>query len=61
LSLHLKEIKPTYVDFRAGDVRHSQADIHKAKSLLGYNPEFRINEGLKKSMVWYVNNLKDIV
>jgi UDP-N-acetylglucosamine 4-epimerase len=61
LSPHLKEIKPTYVDYRAGDVRHSQADIYKAKSLLGYNPEFRINKGLKKSMAWYVNNLKDIV
>ena len=61
LSPHLKEIKPTYVDYRAGDVRHSQADMYKAKSLLGYNPEFRINKGLKKSMAWYVNNLKDIV
>jgi len=61
LSPRLKKTKPTHVDFRAGDVRHSQADIYKAKSLLGYSPEFRINEGLKKSMAWYVNNLKDIV
>jgi UDP-N-acetylglucosamine 4-epimerase len=60
LSPHLKKTKPIYVDFRAGDVRHSQADIYKAKSLLGYNPEFRINEGLKKSMAWYVNNLKEV-
>lgn len=61
LSPGLEEVKPVYVDFRAGDVRHSQADIYKARSLLGYDPEFRINEGLKKSMVWYVNNLKDVV
>ena len=55
----LKVNIPTYVDFRVGDVRHSQADISKAKSLLGYKPEFRIEKGLKESMIWYVNNLKE--
>lgn len=44
---------PTYRDFRAGDVRHSQAKIEKAKEKLGYEPEFRIAEGIRKSMPWY--------
>jgi UDP-N-acetylglucosamine 4-epimerase len=54
--------KPLYRDFRVGDVRHSLADISKAKSLLGYAPTQRIQEGLALSMPWYVlhhENLKD--
>ena len=39
---------PIYQDFRQGDVRHSQADISKAKNLLGYNPDFNISEGIHK-------------
>ena len=45
---------PIYRDFRIGDVRHSQADITKARNLLGYSPEFRIQEGLYKAMPWYI-------
>jgi UDP-N-acetylglucosamine 4-epimerase len=45
---------PTYRDFRAGDVRHSQADITKAKNLLGYEPEFKIQQGIDKAMPWYL-------
>ncbi|AOZ07995.1 SDR family oxidoreductase [Cupriavidus malaysiensis] len=48
---------PRYRDFRAGDVRHSQADITKACNLLGYSPEFRIRDGLALAMPWYVRNL----
>lgn len=44
-----------YRDFRAGDVRHSQADISKASSLLGFEPEFRIQDGIYKAMPWYIN------
>ena len=44
-----------YRDFRAGDVRHSQADISKASSLLGFEPEFRIQDGIHKAMPWYIN------
>jgi UDP-N-acetylglucosamine 4-epimerase len=54
---HVAAHKPEYVDFRAGDVRHSQADIGKAQSLLGYAPTHRIGEGLKQAMDWYVRNL----
>lgn len=45
---------PTYRDFRAGDVLHSQADISKAKSLLGFEPEFKIAQGIAKAMPWYI-------
>lgn len=47
--------KPTYRDFREGDVRHSQADISKAKNNLGYEPEFNIQQGIDKAMPWYVD------
>ena len=47
---------PHYADFRAGDVRHSQADISKAKQQLGYAPEFRIRDGLKLAMPWYIRH-----
>ncbi|WP_417533260.1 NAD-dependent epimerase/dehydratase family protein [Marinobacterium stanieri] len=49
---------PIYQDFRAGDVRHSQADISKAAERIGYDPEYRIKEGIKKSMPWYIKNIK---
>ncbi|OYY95640.1 MAG: LPS biosynthesis protein WbpP [Hydrogenophilales bacterium 28-61-23] len=54
---HLKDYKPTYRDFRAGDVRHSLADISKARSLLGYEPSHRIQDGLIEAMDWYVSDL----
>ncbi len=50
--------EPTYRDFRAGDVRHSQADISKAQELLGYEPSHKIAQGLDEAMDWYVNSLK---
>lgn len=48
---------PEYSDFRAGDVRHSQADISKATELLDFEPSHRIDDGLEQSMGWYVNHL----
>lgn len=53
-----KSLKPSYRDFRPGDVRHSLADISKAKKLLGYAPKFDIQEGLKIAGAWYAENLK---
>jgi len=47
--------EPVYRDFRAGDVRHSQADISKAKTMLGYEPEFDIFAGIDKAMPWYLS------
>ncbi len=49
----LKHRDPKYRDFRAGDVRHSQADICKAQTLLKYKPAYRISRGLDESMGWY--------
>jgi len=43
--------------FRAGDVRHSQADMRKAESLLGYSPNHKITDGLDEAMDWYVSRL----
>jgi len=51
------EQSPVYRDFRAGDVRHSQADISKAADKLGYAPEFRIMDGIAKAMPWYIGNV----
>ncbi|CAI09466.1 WbpP [Aromatoleum aromaticum EbN1] len=45
---------PKYRDFRAGDVRHSQADIDKANRLLGYAPQFDIRSGIQAVMPWYI-------
>ncbi|ARC91067.1 LPS biosynthesis protein WbpP [Vibrio coralliilyticus] len=46
-------VKPIYRNFRVGDVRHSQADITKAKDYLGYTPEFKVLDGLNIAMPWY--------
>lgn len=54
---HVDAHQPEYVDFRRGDVRHSQADIGKAATLLGYAPTHRIGEGLREAMDWYVHDL----
>jgi UDP-N-acetylglucosamine 4-epimerase len=50
----LKHVAPGYREFRAGDVRHSQADISKVQELLGYQPTHRIGEGIAEAMEWYV-------
>lgn len=47
----------SYREFRVGDVRHSQADISKAKNALYYEPEYRINQGIIRSMPWYIKFL----
>lgn len=56
-NINLKEKIPLYREFRAGDVRHSQANIDKARILLGYNPEYKISEGLDEAMQWYSDNI----
>ena len=53
----IKGIKATYGPERAGDVPHSLASIEKARQLLGYDPEYDINKGLKEAVAWYWNNL----
>ncbi len=53
------EIKaPIYRDFRAGDIRHSNANIDKMKELLGYEPTHTLESGLKESIEWYIQDIK---
>ena len=54
---HVRAHQPQYVEFRLGDVRHSQANIGKATELLGYQPTHRIDAGLKQAIAWYVRSL----
>jgi UDP-N-acetylglucosamine/UDP-N-acetylgalactosamine 4-epimerase len=53
----LATITPTYRDFRAGDVLHSEADISKAETLLGYCPTHTIEQGLDEALPWYEKNV----
>jgi len=54
---HLAGATPIYRDFRAGDVRHSLADISKSSKLLGYQPAHSIGDGMKVAMNWYIQRL----
>jgi UDP-N-acetylglucosamine/UDP-N-acetylgalactosamine 4-epimerase len=47
-------MKPIYRDFRAGDVRHSQAEVAKARTLLGYEPSHRLADGVAEAVTWYI-------
>lgn len=49
----IEKIKMTYGPNRAGDIPHSLASIDKAKALLGYNPEFDFQSGLKETVKWF--------
>lgn len=52
---HLRDAEPVHRDFRAGDVRHSLADINKVGTRLGYTPTQRIGQGLVLAMPWYIS------
>ena len=52
----LEKKKPIYRDFRAGDVRYSQANIDKSKELLGYKPNYRVSEGMNETIQWYTSH-----
>jgi UDP-N-acetylglucosamine 4-epimerase len=49
----LKVPGPVYEEFRPGDVRHSQADIGRARRLLGYDPTYDVRAGLREALPWY--------
>ena len=53
------DVKPVYAEFRAGDVRDSQADISKAARLLGYKPVISFEEGLRRTVEWYRTTAKE--
>lgn len=51
------DIDPKYGPNRAGDIKHSNADISKAKKMLGYDPEWSFERGIKVAIEWYRKNL----
>lgn len=51
------DIEPNFGPDRAGDIRHSNADISKAREKLGYNPEWSFDRGIKAAIEWYKENL----
>ncbi len=51
------DIEPNFGPDRAGDIKHSNADISKAKELLGYDPEWSFDRGIKAAIEWYRENL----
>lgn len=53
-----KDIEPCFGENRAGDIRHSNADISKARKLLGYEGEWDFEKGIEESVQWYVNYLQ---
>ena len=52
-----KEIEPIFGPDRAGDIKHSNADITKAEKLIGYNPKWSFKEGILAAINWYKENL----
>jgi len=52
-----KEIEPNFGPERKGDIKHSNADISKAKTMLNYNPRWSFEKGIKEAIAWYRNNL----
>lgn len=54
----IADVEVIYGPNRAGDIPHSLASIDKARNMLGYDPQFSMQEGLKQAVKWYWNNLK---
>lgn len=52
-----KQVEPNFGPDRPGDIKHSNADISKAKQLLGYDPEYSFEDGIKLAIDWYKENL----
>ena len=51
------DIKPNFGPDRAGDIKHSNADISKAKAMLNYDPDWPFERGIKAAIEWYKDNL----
>ena len=56
----LRVAAPIHEDFRPGDIRHSQADIGKARRLLGYEPRHDVQRGLEEALPWYESRLRHL-
>jgi len=57
----INDVELVFGPNRAGDIPHSQASIEKGKVILGYDPQFSVEEGLKIAVDWYWENLKDSI
>ena len=55
----IAKIETVYGPNRIGDIPHSLASIDKAKNLLGYNPEYSMQQGLQHAVSWYWENLRE--
>jgi len=55
-----KDIEPIFGPDRKGDIKHSNADISKAKEKLGYDPIWSFERGIEAAIEWYRENLKDL-
>ena len=51
------DVEPNFGPDRAGDIKHSNADISKAKGLLGYDPDWSFERGIEAAIEWYKENL----
>lgn len=52
-----KDIEPWFGPDRAGDIKHSNADISKARKILGYKPEWSFKRGIMEAITWYMDNV----
>lgn len=52
-----KDTEPIFGPERAGDIKHSNADISKAEKMLGYSPDYSFEKGIKEAIEWYRENL----
>ena len=52
-----EDVKPKYLPPRPGDIKHSLADIARAKELIGYDPAVSFDQGIRKAIDWYQENL----
>ncbi len=57
-ALGCEHIEPIFGPDRAGDIKHSNADISKAQKMLGYAPDYDFNKGISEAIDWYKNNLR---
>jgi UDP-N-acetylglucosamine 4-epimerase len=57
LDADIAKVEIKYGPNRLGDIPHSLASIEKAKTLLGYNPKYSLEAGLKEAVKWYWDNL----
>ena len=53
-----KDIKPIFGPDRNGDIKHSNADINKAREMLDYNPKWSFKKGIESAIGWYIEDLK---